>query len=114
MMEPFQRKYGKVLSGVLSIIPLMTELVWVPSTLISLGTNVPTQSEPAPWSRLSSRVLLFELRWHHERGAGSVLQHLCVDFGGGGHHLHRPGRPLLSRFHRRDPDAVCACWFGEE
>ncbi|XP_056149922.1 high-affinity choline transporter 1-like [Lampris incognitus] len=40
MMEPFQIKYGKVLSGVLSVAPLLDEILWVTSTLIGLGASM--------------------------------------------------------------------------
>ncbi|XP_075951067.1 high-affinity choline transporter 1-like [Anarhichas minor] len=40
MMDPFQRKYGKGLTMVLAIIPLITEVVWIPTTLISLGATM--------------------------------------------------------------------------
>ncbi|KAM4601989.1 high-affinity choline transporter 1-like [Polymixia lowei] len=40
MMDPFQKKYGKVLTGLLAIIPVITEVVWVPATLISLGATI--------------------------------------------------------------------------
>ena len=38
MMDPFQRKYGKVLTAVLSITPVITEVVWIPVLLNALGT----------------------------------------------------------------------------
>ncbi|XP_030011120.1 high-affinity choline transporter 1-like isoform X1 [Sphaeramia orbicularis] len=40
MMDPFQIKYGNGLSGLLSIAPLMSEIIWVTSTLISLGVTM--------------------------------------------------------------------------
>ncbi|XP_075951250.1 high-affinity choline transporter 1-like [Anarhichas minor] len=40
MMDPFQRKYGKGLTMVLAIIPLITEVVWIPTTLMSLGATM--------------------------------------------------------------------------
>lgn len=45
MMDPFQRKYGTTLTGLLAIIPLISEVMWVPVTLISLG-NINTQTLP--------------------------------------------------------------------
>lgn len=45
MMDPFQRKYGKTLTGLLAIIPFISEVMWVPVTLISLG-NINTQTLP--------------------------------------------------------------------
>ncbi|XP_071779813.2 high-affinity choline transporter 1-like [Centroberyx gerrardi] len=40
MMDPFQRKYGKVLTGFLAIIPVISEVIWIPGTLISLGATM--------------------------------------------------------------------------
>ncbi|XP_033996927.1 high-affinity choline transporter 1-like [Trematomus bernacchii] len=40
MMDPFQIKYGNTLSGLLSVAPLMSEIIWVTSTLISLGVTM--------------------------------------------------------------------------
>lgn len=37
MMDPFRDKYGKLISGVFSVLLMMTDLVWVPSTLMGLG-----------------------------------------------------------------------------
>lgn len=39
MMDPFQRKYGKSLSGLLAIVPFISEVMWVPVTLTSLGKD---------------------------------------------------------------------------
>lgn len=39
MMDPFQRKYGKSLSGLLAIVPFISEIMWVPVTLTSLGKD---------------------------------------------------------------------------
>ncbi|KAK5908931.1 hypothetical protein CgunFtcFv8_016947 [Champsocephalus gunnari] len=40
MMDPFQIKYGNTLSGLLSVAPLMSEIIWVTSTLICLGVTM--------------------------------------------------------------------------
>ncbi|GAA6224182.1 high-affinity choline transporter 1-like [Lates japonicus] len=40
MMDPFQRKYGKILTGFLAIVPFISEVMWVPVTLISLGVTI--------------------------------------------------------------------------
>lgn len=37
MMDGFQIKYGDTITGLLSVAPLMSEVIWVTSTLISLG-----------------------------------------------------------------------------
>ncbi|KAM3606573.1 uncharacterized protein V6R79_019014 [Siganus canaliculatus] len=40
MMDPFHVKYGDRLSGLLSVAPLLSEIIWVTSTLISLGVTM--------------------------------------------------------------------------
>ncbi|XP_059215582.1 high-affinity choline transporter 1-like [Centropristis striata] len=40
MMDPFQIKYGTRLCGLLSLAPLLSEIIWVTSTLISLGLTM--------------------------------------------------------------------------
>lgn len=37
MMDPFQIKYGKVISGILSLGLLLSDIIWVTGTLIGLG-----------------------------------------------------------------------------
>ncbi|XP_075899356.1 high-affinity choline transporter 1-like [Nelusetta ayraudi] len=40
MMDPFQIKYGKVISGILSLGLLLSDIIWVTTTLIGLGTTM--------------------------------------------------------------------------
>ncbi|XP_071394759.1 high-affinity choline transporter 1-like [Centroberyx affinis] len=40
MMDPFQIKYGKVPTAVLSTTSLLTDIIWVATTLISLGATM--------------------------------------------------------------------------
>ncbi|XP_029303721.1 LOW QUALITY PROTEIN: high-affinity choline transporter 1-like [Cottoperca gobio] len=40
MMDPFQRKYGRPLTALLAIVPVMVEIIWVPGLLISLGATM--------------------------------------------------------------------------
>lgn len=40
MMDPFKRKYGSTLTAILAIIPVLTEVVWIPALLISLGATM--------------------------------------------------------------------------
>ncbi|XP_068597442.1 high affinity choline transporter 1-like [Brachionichthys hirsutus] len=40
MMDPFHLKYGDRLTGLLSVAPLISEVIWVASTLISLGVTM--------------------------------------------------------------------------
>ncbi|XP_059184164.1 high-affinity choline transporter 1-like [Centropristis striata] len=40
MIDPFQRKYGKALTALLAIIPVITEVVWIPALMISLGATM--------------------------------------------------------------------------
>lgn len=37
MMDPFQIKYGKVISGILSVALVLSDIIWVTGTLIGLG-----------------------------------------------------------------------------
>lgn len=41
LMDPFHIKYGDKLTGLLSVAVLMSEIIWVTSTLISLGNSKP-------------------------------------------------------------------------
>ncbi|XP_068596401.1 high-affinity choline transporter 1-like [Brachionichthys hirsutus] len=40
MMDPFQIKYGNVISGILSVALLITDILWVAGTLIGLGSTM--------------------------------------------------------------------------
>lgn len=40
MMDPFQIKYGNVISAVLSVALLVSDIIWVTGTLIGLGTTM--------------------------------------------------------------------------
>lgn len=40
MMDPFQIKYGKVISGILSLGLLLSDIIWVTGTLIGLGATM--------------------------------------------------------------------------
>ncbi|XP_038591370.1 high affinity choline transporter 1-like [Micropterus salmoides] len=40
MMDPFQRKYGKALTVVFTIVPVVAEIIWIPGLLISLGVTM--------------------------------------------------------------------------
>lgn len=40
MMDPYQRKYGRHLTAALAIVPVMSEVVWIASGLISLGKGL--------------------------------------------------------------------------
>lgn len=37
MMDPFQIKYGNLISGILSVALLLSDIIWVTGTLIGLG-----------------------------------------------------------------------------
>lgn len=52
MMDPFQRKYGNVLSGALVLPALLGDVLWVSCTLLGLGklTN-PTCTSSGWWKR---------------------------------------------------------------
>lgn len=38
MMDPIQKKYGKQLTAMLAIIPVMSEVLWTAAVLTTLGT----------------------------------------------------------------------------
>lgn len=38
IMDPFHKKYGKQLTAVLAIIPIMSEILWTAGVLNTLGT----------------------------------------------------------------------------
>ncbi|XP_069550269.1 high-affinity choline transporter 1-like [Brachyistius frenatus] len=40
MMDPFQIKYGKLISGILSVALLISDIIWVTGTLIGLGATM--------------------------------------------------------------------------
>ncbi|XP_029912249.1 high affinity choline transporter 1-like [Myripristis murdjan] len=40
MMDPFQIKYGKILSGALALPALLTDVLWVSCTLVGLGSTM--------------------------------------------------------------------------
>ncbi|XP_070769551.1 high-affinity choline transporter 1-like [Enoplosus armatus] len=40
MMDPFQIKYGNLISGVLSVVLLISDIIWVTGTLIGLGATM--------------------------------------------------------------------------
>lgn len=40
MMDPFKRKYGKGLTAALAVIPVMTEVIWIPGLLAALGATM--------------------------------------------------------------------------
>lgn len=40
MMDPFQIKYGNLLSGALVLPSIVMDVLWVASTLLSLGEHV--------------------------------------------------------------------------
>lgn len=37
MLDPFQHKYGKVITAMMSIGSLCVDVIWVPATLTGLG-----------------------------------------------------------------------------
>ncbi|XP_071320208.1 high-affinity choline transporter 1-like isoform X2 [Trachinotus anak] len=48
MMDPFQRKYGKALTAALAIISVITEIIWIPGLLISLGATMSVVLDLSP------------------------------------------------------------------
>lgn len=43
MLDPFHAKYGKAITTAMSVISLLLDVIWVPTTLTGLGTvHLPT------------------------------------------------------------------------
>ncbi|XP_068165922.1 high affinity choline transporter 1-like [Antennarius striatus] len=40
IMDPFKRKYGKKLTAVISIVPVLSEIIWIPGLLTALGSTM--------------------------------------------------------------------------
>lgn len=120
MMDPFRRKYGKPLTVVLAIVPVISDIVWIPALFISLGTNTQVNSCEHSISDLLAHFLnhTFSSYWtvyvwlwsrsDHECGFGSALQCLHLDLCCSGHRLHCSWRSLFSRFHWCHPDITDA------
>lgn len=45
MMDPFQAKYGKLVTVGMSLTSLMTEMICLPTTLVALGGSVSLHSK---------------------------------------------------------------------
>lgn len=100
MMDPFQIKYGNLLSGALVLPSLLMDVLWVATTLLGLGDPLPSDPASGPATLTSC---LPSLRVDHQRDPGPALRLLRLGLLGGGHHLHAPGGPLLGGLHRRHP-----------
>lgn len=46
MMDPFKLKYGERLTAILSVVPFVSEMMWVPATQIPLGNTPLPHSLP--------------------------------------------------------------------
>ncbi|KAM4711448.1 LOW QUALITY PROTEIN: high affinity choline transporter 1-like [Anableps anableps] len=62
MMDPFQKKYGKTLTGLLAVVPFISEVMCVPVTLISLAADVSVLRSDCPlslctWSSAAVAIL---------------------------------------------------------
>lgn len=42
MLDPFQHKYGKVITAMMSVGSLCLDVIWLPATLTALGTVLST------------------------------------------------------------------------
>lgn len=118
MMDPFQQRYGNVLSSALIFPALVADVLWVARTLVSLGELLLPLCSSQPsfifylyCIRQSFSILplmlaaLFLLgsRWNYECDLGPSLCLLHHHLLAGGHNLHTAGGALLCGLHRRHP-----------
>lgn len=100
MMDPFQIKYGNLLSGALVLPSIMMDILWVASTLLGLGEPCFRWSaEPVNLilADADKRVLFF--RSDHQRDPGPALRLLRLDLFSCRHRLHAVRRSLLCGLH---------------
>lgn len=115
MMDPFQIRYGNLLSGALVLPSIMMDILWVAATLLGLGElcfRWPV--EPVSLTLLDAdRRFLFS-RSDRQRDPGAALQLLRLDLFSRGRRLHAARRPLLCGLHRRHPAGSDLLQSGEE
>ncbi|XP_036947251.1 high-affinity choline transporter 1-like isoform X1 [Acanthopagrus latus] len=75
MMDPFQRKYGKMLTAALAVVPVMAEIIWIPGLLIALGTNTRTH----PNALLRTSLDKFSLHFLCHVFATGATMHVILD-----------------------------------
>lgn len=134
MMDPFQIKYGKSISGALSVALLISDLIWVTGTLIGLGEWYPhnfwhqtccwchpkvTELIFLNWMKvILMHVILYHLlcyfyRSNNKRGPGFILRCFHLDLCCCSHHIHINGRSLLCSLHRHNTANTHFLQYGE-
>lgn len=59
MMDPMRRKYGKHLTAALAVVPVISEILWIPALMISLGTTTQTNMQTFNLGTLLSIILFY-------------------------------------------------------
>lgn len=114
MMDPFQIKYGNLLSGALVLPSLMMDLLWVASTLLSLGEHFFCWSaKPVNVTLLYADKSFLFFRSYCQCDTGPALWLLCLYLISHCDHLHAIRRPLLCGLHWRHPALSNLLQFGE-
>lgn len=102
MMDPFQIKYGNVLSGALVLPSLLVDVLWVSCTLLGLGKHWGESSDlwwninPSHFGLVCFVLFSLSARSDHERDSGLTFRLFGLDLVSCCHHLHVVGRPLFS------------------
>lgn len=114
MMDPFQIKYGNVLSGALVLPSIMMDILWVAATLLGLGERCFRWSaEPVNLAGVDADKRFLFFRSDRQRDPGPALQLLRLDLFSRRHRLHAARRSLLRGLHRRHPAGSDLLQFGE-
>lgn len=114
MMDPFQIKYGNLLSGALVLPSIMMDLLWVASTLLGLGEHFFCWSaKPVNVTLLYADKSFLFFRSYCQCDTGPALWLLCLDLISHCDHLHAIRRPLLCGLHWRHPALSNLLQFGE-
>lgn len=100
MMDPFQIKYGNLLSGALVLPSLLMDILWVATTLLGLGDR---RSCLTRLLDQDADLCFLSLRGYHQRDPGPALRLLRLGLVGRGHRLHAAGGAVLGGLHRRHP-----------
>lgn len=115
VMDPFQSRYGNVLSAFLVVPALIADVLWVACTLFSLGKST---SSLSVWkmqlSHFHTSVFAFPSdRSNAECDTGFGLRLFCLDLCSCCDYLHTNGRPLFSGLHWCHPAGFSFFQFGE-
>lgn len=118
MMEPFEIKYGKRLTAILAVFPVISEMMWVPVTEVPMGNATRLFPHFCFPEKASDKIagiteLLHFRRRHRQVLLKSAVGRLHLDLCGGGHRLHHAGGPLFGCFHRYRATVIGVVQLGE-